>query len=444
MKTNLKVLIADDTQQFGKECQKELKNAGFDVVLTAKDGGNLAAGPYHIVVLPGEYTDFKVTVVLSDNSYVTMSGPASITANGGLDIAIDASNATANSQGLYGLYQAGASIEIGDKVYTPEELNDFGKVTHITTDNASTNLSSGVYFIDSDVTIENTSARGWNKIMLIGNDTDTRTKINLQNYIAVNDADGQFICYNIEFTDTRTSGAYMFTSNYNGGYESVVFDNCKFNPLSGSAVFSISSSSTNARYLNNIAFENCIVSAPEYSRGTGNPFRIVAYTGNVLNGNVINSATFRNNIIYCNNGIVDGFQMFSVPTAAAGATTVNNIILENNTLINLTPRTTGIISAYNLNRLSMQKNIFWTQNMVENNYVIIRCYGTYPVGDVCTDNIAYREGSENTFTTFFSNNGWDGAQNVQVLSETPFDSNFDIATENFTPIAEYASYGAQR
>lgn len=38
MKTNLKVLIADDSVQFGKECQKELKNAGFDVVLTAKDG----------------------------------------------------------------------------------------------------------------------------------------------------------------------------------------------------------------------------------------------------------------------------------------------------------------------------------------------------------------------------------------------------------------------
>lgn len=38
MKTNLKVLIADDSAHFGKECQKELKNAGFDVVLTAKDG----------------------------------------------------------------------------------------------------------------------------------------------------------------------------------------------------------------------------------------------------------------------------------------------------------------------------------------------------------------------------------------------------------------------
>lgn len=41
MKTNLKVLIADDSVQFGKECQKELKSSGFDVVLTPKDGSKV-------------------------------------------------------------------------------------------------------------------------------------------------------------------------------------------------------------------------------------------------------------------------------------------------------------------------------------------------------------------------------------------------------------------
>lgn len=43
MKTNLRVLVADDTQQFGKECQKELKSAGFEVILTAKDGSRVIA-----------------------------------------------------------------------------------------------------------------------------------------------------------------------------------------------------------------------------------------------------------------------------------------------------------------------------------------------------------------------------------------------------------------
>lgn len=41
MKNNLKVLIADDSAQFGKECQKELRSAGFDVVLTQKDGSRV-------------------------------------------------------------------------------------------------------------------------------------------------------------------------------------------------------------------------------------------------------------------------------------------------------------------------------------------------------------------------------------------------------------------
>lgn len=38
MDNKLKVLLADDSTQFGKECQKELKNFGFDVVSVSKDG----------------------------------------------------------------------------------------------------------------------------------------------------------------------------------------------------------------------------------------------------------------------------------------------------------------------------------------------------------------------------------------------------------------------
>lgn len=61
MKTNLKVLIADDTQQFGKECQKELKNAGFDVVLTAKDGARV------ISVIESQHIDVLVLDAFMSN-----------------------------------------------------------------------------------------------------------------------------------------------------------------------------------------------------------------------------------------------------------------------------------------------------------------------------------------------------------------------------------------
>lgn len=38
MNNKLRVLIADDSAAFGKECKKELETAGFEVVLTGKDG----------------------------------------------------------------------------------------------------------------------------------------------------------------------------------------------------------------------------------------------------------------------------------------------------------------------------------------------------------------------------------------------------------------------
>lgn len=38
MNGKMRVLIADDSAAFGKECKKELENSGFDVVLTVKDG----------------------------------------------------------------------------------------------------------------------------------------------------------------------------------------------------------------------------------------------------------------------------------------------------------------------------------------------------------------------------------------------------------------------
>lgn len=41
MKNRMRVLIADDSAAFGKECQKELKNAGFDSVNTQKDGARV-------------------------------------------------------------------------------------------------------------------------------------------------------------------------------------------------------------------------------------------------------------------------------------------------------------------------------------------------------------------------------------------------------------------
>lgn len=48
------------------------------VTLTGQDGGNLAAGPYYLVVLPGEYGSMTLTVTFADGTTGTYSSKASL------------------------------------------------------------------------------------------------------------------------------------------------------------------------------------------------------------------------------------------------------------------------------------------------------------------------------------------------------------------------------
>ncbi|MCM1114667.1 MAG: sporulation transcription factor Spo0A [Clostridium sp.] len=62
MKNDIKVLIADDTAVFGKECQKELKSLGYDVCLTKKDGSRV------ISILETQHIDVILMDVFMANS----------------------------------------------------------------------------------------------------------------------------------------------------------------------------------------------------------------------------------------------------------------------------------------------------------------------------------------------------------------------------------------
>ena len=62
--------------------------------LEGKDGGEMAEGPYHIVVLPGTYSYLTVTAILSDNSHIRKSFEnVEIRTGGGVSLQMDASEA---------------------------------------------------------------------------------------------------------------------------------------------------------------------------------------------------------------------------------------------------------------------------------------------------------------------------------------------------------------
>ena len=62
MNTSLKVLIADDSVQFGRACQKELKSKGFEVMLTSKDGARV------ISILDSQHIDAVIMDAFMPNA----------------------------------------------------------------------------------------------------------------------------------------------------------------------------------------------------------------------------------------------------------------------------------------------------------------------------------------------------------------------------------------
>ena len=433
------------------------------VRLTAKDGGNLAEnGPYYLVLLPGTYADVQLFITLDNGtSYMVGTlGTFEVKAGELRPQTVDASKATANSDGLYGLFMAGADIYIGGKAYSSADIETFGTVNHVTAENASgtTFSSSGIYFIDSDASITYSQSTALNKVLLIGNDPEKRSTINFsKNIIALNSSDGHFACYNIDFDGRNSSTNYIMASNYNGNFNYIAFDNCRFqtttNDTRSFPVINLGTASSDnggtSRGVETIIVENCIYTTPAT---TNNRFFIHMTTasGVSMNTAAMGSMTFRNNLIYSTDpseGLASNFKFFNGVNNS-----VDEVIIDNNTFINVCTSTTYMVYATSIDYIELQNNIFYAPT-ISNNVGFFRSAEAVLAG-LIQNNISYipnpGTGTNNNGTFTYSIYAYWGSQadfeydEIELLQETPFETAFDISSESYTLKPEYASYGAQR
>ena len=174
-----------DTSGDDFEAVSSEPGAANGVRLTAMDGGSLAAGAYNLVVLPGTYSELKVTVILTDGSYVAKGGAdnakeAVIPANGGINISIDASNPTKVSNGLVNYFKNGEDLYIGGKIYNKSQFADDGIVDYSGTTssiyNTSTYGDGKIIFVRPDAAVKNLGNA--NNIVVVGTDPQDRSLVN--------------------------------------------------------------------------------------------------------------------------------------------------------------------------------------------------------------------------------------------------------------------------
>lgn len=429
------------------------------VRLVAKDGGELAEGAYNLVVLPGEYENFKVTVILTDGSYIAKGGDetspaANIPANGGINITIDASSPTTVSRGLYDLFMDGEDIYIAGKAYNKSQFSGEGQIDIYTSNNSSIygggNLGDDdIIFLTPESIINNISSL--NNVIIVGTDPSNKPSINKTSYSYLQTATEikRLIIANAKidasaFTSTQN---YLFAAN-GGTFDELVFDNCDIILPATKFLVSI----PNKTAINNIVINNCNITVPE---STNN--RYIIHTGTAKT--TVQYAEFRNNIFYCgaDNAIVTNFRVFSgntydVSGEVTNATDVNKFVFENNTLINLDYQNTALLVANNVYAASIKNNLIYIdqQNTNKNARNLLIATTTYPEANNsdCRDNIVYDTNiTDNSpaFNMFYHsqyNNGVLGVSPTVISSSPLAEENYDDC--RFTPTPEYASYGAQR
>lgn len=442
-------------------------------LLVDSDPNSDASISCYAVVLPGTYANLKISVIYSDNSYSEKSFEnVTLVASGGNYVNVDASLATPNDDGLYGLYQAGVDIEIGGKLYNKSE---YGDATLITTDaeivasngtpshsdlphfNPVTN--DGIYFIEPEITVYMNYAGAMRRFFLIGNDIETRSTVIPEVYFRTNASNvenGELLIYNvdIDYSSASFSSGYLITQNNDAAGIVRIIDSRV--SLSTKPLIYLSTSKEGvARYYNEIDLQ-------------GNIFKISG-TANFINQSsnapTMPSIIFKNNIFYAESGVINNFVLY-----AGTKSIIEKIVLENNTFVNINNGTTALFRYGALNEVELRNNLVYLETQ-SSGVCFFRPGTTTPIDPTPIDpdnsngavvNPVYEENPQKGFceaSIFYSadastyNKQWfySGMNRVEleteiefrVPEESPF-ANLKISSEIFEPTAEYASYGAQR
>ena len=431
------------------------------VRLVAKDGGELAEGAYNLVVLPGEYANFKVTVILTDGSYIAKGGEnapvATIPANGGINITIDASDPNTVSRGLYDLFKNGEDIYIAGKAYNKSQYEET-EIRYFTTaassiyNSSEANGDGKIFFIDIKDQQGPLSIGNAGDIVVIGVDPDNKPRV-IRSASYLNSSEtghSRLVMHNLYIDMPNSQNNTGSPTNIgfvaNSKFGELTLSNCDIAMRDTSALIQINRAGTTIDELNII---DCNINIPA---GTTNRYILTVGT----NPHTISSLNISNNILHCDDGIAGTFRFIN-STQASCQLVINKLDLSNNTLVNLANTNSSATFVKEIGNATVIKNLIYFNKSIDGynpktlypNLIRTAVAGAgYPEIANCYDNVSYQLSTDEvqrTFRVLFDNNYTPSVGQFEnafkKLPADPFEGG-DLAT--FKPSSDYASYGAQR
>ena len=414
---------------YGVTVSTDIKVKGDDIITTAPAGWVVTVSDINVenntatltITAPASAVTTRAT---ADNNY-----DVTVQVNRGANWAVDKIQVKGVEivKSYYELYNSGKTFTVNGIEVNNEKFKNAAL-----TENDQTINTPGIYFIQGGVTVKYNGSTNAANLIFIGDDSQKSSTVAITgSYVRLKQGTetGHFLCKNIIFKADEGFTNYLFTVYANESFANVAFDQCQIILLASKPLSAIGSDN---RSISNLSFENCTFKLASSTQ------QFIINTSNKIQnyGNI----TLRNNVFYCPTDRITQFYIINGTNAS-----ITNLILENNTFINMVGNTSGYINIGTLNKISVSKNIFWSDKAKgdDKNSVIMRFNATAPTGDSCSENILYKT-MDNVWQMFYSGKTpFDGAEDFTLLPENPFDGGtFDLANGIFIPSAEYSEYGA--
>lgn len=411
----------------------------------------------YAVVLPGTYANLKISVIYSDNSYSEKSFEnVTLVASDGNYVNVEASQATANYEGLYGLYQAGVDIEIGGKLYNKSEYGD--ATLYEENSEITARPTTRIAFIGDNVTLNFGAAT--NRTIYVGNDIEKRSLFHFNNYIRLvpfTDTESAnepeyFVLSNLEVAPVEAStNNYYININGSGNFAYVCIDNCKFDLTKN--VLAITSKDGRT-------IDELFITDSEFNILPDDTQKFIV--GTDASSRNATKMVIQNNIFYSTNLGTSNARLFFLQ-----GLDLESLVFSNNTFYNIEGYSSMnfILNVNSITNLEAANNLIY--NSVTNNdsnWSLIRCTASYPILGNASDNmnfsmVTYDVNDEETGTSetryctcnLFYNSSLNGVSTyTETITNTIKNNGINpFSTENyedgiFIPSDEYASYGAQR
>ena len=329
----------------------------------------------------------------------------------------------------------------------------YGEALVINSDNAPDGVytlsslpTQKVIFVEPGYKLVYSYASSFKDLIIIGNNELQKSDVEFTTQVLLNNrgTNGIFALYNTNTVLSTANNAIV--NNVDGNYENIIFENTNIEMDLTGGDRNLIYIGSQKRGIKNLIFKDCKYKlADDYIKN-----HFIISIGSAASSVTYSKIALYNSVFYQKEQKAPKFRLFHsnfIKDTSTQYGTLSNLIIDGCTFVNLFAGTESLLYMNVINSVNVEKNLFFNNNALTNNNIIIRCNTTYPSGSVFSDNLGYPVtiSGNNTYQwkATYGTNLFSGGKEITTINTNPFEGGeYKPELGIFKPNSTYSQYGA--